>query len=183
MAHPIIDLICTLNLKGEVVWSIIQLPCSSHPQVICPIIELPCSLAFAHRNPHVACVEVPLVWRSNNMPNYSSITCWSICSDMWLMYSEIWWYYNKTTRVWWAVGGDHWVCGGGRSAPTTNKVISTYSTSDEGGFIFISYKREAYGRPKPQGMLYCTYYELNQCPSSVFSPTPFQFAHWCAFTS
>ncbi len=58
-------------------------------------------------------------------------------------------------------------------ATTTNSVISTYSTLDEGDFIFISYKREAYGRPEAQGMLYCIYYELNQCPPSVFSPTPF----------
>ncbi len=70
---------------------------------------------------------------------------------------------------------DHWVCCGGRwSAPTTNEVISTYNISDEGGFIWVSYKREVYGRPEPQGMLYCIYYELNQCSLSVFSPTPFQ---------
>ncbi len=59
----------------------------------------------------------------------------------------------------WAVWGDHWVCGGGRSpepvgrrwsVPTTNKMISTYNTSDEDSFIFISYKREAYGRPDPR---------------------------------
>ncbi len=43
------------------------------------------------------------------------------------------------------------------SAPPTNEVISTYSTSDDGGFIFISYKREAYGRPEPQRMLYSMY--------------------------
>ncbi len=79
-------------------------------------------------------------------------------------------YYNKTTIVWWSVWGDHWVCG----APTTIKVISTYSTSDEGGFIFISSKRKAYDWPEPQGMLYCIYYELNQCPPPVFSPTLFQ---------
>ncbi len=30
--------------------------------------------------------------------------------------------------------------------------FSTYSTSDEGSFIFISYKIEAYGWPVPQGM-------------------------------
>ncbi len=62
-------------------------------------------------------------------------------------------YYNKTIRVWWAVWGDHWLCGVGRSpeptgrswsAPATNSVVYTYCTSDEGGFIFISYKREAY---------------------------------------
>ncbi len=28
-----------------------------------------------------------------------------------------------------------------------DEVISTYSTSDEGGFVFISYKRESYARP------------------------------------
>ncbi len=78
--------------------------------------------------------------------------------------------------------GNHWVCSGGRSpeptgqqwsALTTNEAISTYSTSDEGGFIFISYKREAYGRPEPQGMLYCIYYQLHQCPLPVFPSTPF----------
>ncbi len=61
--------------------------------------------------------------------------------------------------------------------PTTNKVVSTYSTSDKGGFVFISYKREAYGQPETQGMLYCIYYELNQCP------LPLQFSHQPLFTS
>ncbi len=30
--------------------------------------------------------------------------------------------------------------------------LPVYSTSDEGSFLFISYKIEAYGWPVPQGM-------------------------------
>ncbi len=89
--------------------------------------------------------------------------------------------YNKTNIVWWAVWGNRWVCGGDRSpepagqrwsAPTTNSVISTYSTSDEGGFVFISYKGKSYARPEPQRMWYCIYYELNQF--SFPAPLPFK---------
>ncbi len=80
-------------------------------------------------------------------------------------------YYNKTTGdlyeeiTEFVVVEDHLSPHGEGDLPlTTNEVISTYNTSDEGGFIFISYKREAYGRPEAQGMLYFIYYELNQCP-------------------
>ncbi len=48
--------------------------------------------------------------------------------------------------------------------------FSTFSTSDEGSFLFISYKIGAYGWPVSQGMCYCIYYELNQYPFSTISP-------------
>ncbi len=63
--------------------------------------------------------------------------------------------------------GYHWVCGGGKwSSPTTNEVISTYISPDEGGFVFISYKREAYGQTEHQQMPWVfTYYK--QCIDKV----------------
>ncbi len=47
-------------------------------------------------------------------------------------------YKNKTTFVWCAVYGDHFVSGGGRSpSATTNSVISSHSWPDCGGFIIV----------------------------------------------
>ncbi len=80
--------------------------------------------------------------------------------------------------------GYHWVCGSGRSpeptgwrwsSPTTNEVIYTYISPDEGGFVFISYKREAYGQTEQKQMPWVfTYYE--QCTPSpqvvFFFPPP-----------
>ncbi len=90
-----------------------------------------------------------------------------------LLYNQNWWKLLHT----FVVEGDHLSLQGKDDLPPPQtKWSQLYSTSDEGGFIFISYKREICVQSDPMNMvLYLLWTKLGS--PSVFSPTPFPGPH------